>query len=229
MAILLQIDTTGPISSVSLTQFGALIHTEKEIKPNAHAQVITLLIQKALEKTQIPLNEIKAIALSSGPGSYTGLRIGSSTAKGLCLALEIPLISINTLDSLFEGIQELKPETDFDYFIPVLDARRMEVYLSIFNKSGIKLVDSKAWIIDEKTFEKYLESPSLFWGSGSEKLKSIYSHHPNAFFYPGFETLSSHFTKLAQKKFENSEFENLIDFEPFYLKEFYSTSKIHNS
>ncbi len=226
MSLILQIDTTGITTSVSLALNGKCVGTIEERMPNSHAQKITLLIQQLLLKHHYELKDLSAIAISKGPGSYTGLRIGSSTVKALCFALSIPLIAIDTLMAMqFEKWSSEKMPT-FDYFCPMLDAKRMEVYMALYDINGNMILPTQAKIMDENFFLPYIESKIIFFGNGATKLKPFYEKYSNAYFDLDFETSSAHLSALAIEAYQENRFENIVDFEPFYLKEFYSPTKI---
>ncbi|MDX1328521.1 MAG: tRNA (adenosine(37)-N6)-threonylcarbamoyltransferase complex dimerization subunit type 1 TsaB, partial [Arenibacter sp.] len=165
-------------------------------------------------------NDLSAIAVSKGPGSYTGLRIGVSAAKGLCFSLDLPLISVATLESL---AKQATPNT-YKYIIPVLDARRMEVYSAIFNTQGEQIRETKAEIIEEGHFMEYVEQgPVLLIGDGAEKCKELLDH-PNFTFETALPT-AQQMGELSYKKFKVGDFENVAYFEPYYLKDFILKTK----
>jgi len=223
MALILQIETATTSCSVSLAKDGNCLFTREANERNIHAEVITRFITEVFEYLNVDLNSIDAVAVSSGPGSYTGLRIGVSTAKGLCFALNKPLIAVDTLAAMAGGLlltgnfKELKDRL----YCPMIDARRMEVYTALFNNNGINLKPVSAEIIDENSFEQYLKDYKIvFFGDGAEKCKSVLSNKTNVFFVDDFINSASFLTGIAAEKFEKSDFVNLALFEPFYLKEF---------
>ena len=164
------------------------------------------------------MNELNAVAISSGPGSYTGLRIGTSTAKGLCYALDVPLIAIDTLSILAAQVNAINSERSL--LCPMIDARRMEVYCSVSDADGSVIQSIEAKIIDEKSFEGLLsERRIIFFGNGAEKCRSTITHN-NASFLTGITPSAGQLGLMAFAKFERREFEDLFQFEPFYLKEF---------
>ena len=172
------------------------------------------------------LKEIDAFALSQGPGSYTGLRIGSSALKGLCYALDKPLIAISTLQLMAEGLRGIV--SDSDWICPMIDARRMEVYQGIFDSSG-QIVDAeKALILEGSTYDQFLEEKKIiFAGSGAEKCSKII-HHKNALFIKEYHPLDKNMGATDLKAFEKKAFADIAYFEPEYLKEFYTSAKILN-
>ena len=164
------------------------------------------------------MGDVNAVAVSSGPGSYTGLRIGTSTAKGLCFALNVPLIAIDTLSILSAQVNSTNFERSL--LCPMIDARRMEVYCSVSDANGSVIQSIEAKVIDEKSFEELLnERRVIFFGNGAEKCRSVITHN-NAFFLTGITPSAIQLGSMAFGKFEKGEFEDLFLFEPFYLKEF---------
>ena len=188
---------------------------------NIHASQITLFIEEVMKKAGKNYSELDAIAVSKGPGSYTGLRIGVSTAKGLCFALDIPLISVDTLEAMAEGFKQTHPHIAPESLLcPMIDARRMEVYTAIFDMEGHSLESVNAKILDHQTFESYLSThPMVFFGDGAEKSRSLYVNCPNYKFVE-FENSASHLSSIALRKLLNDETEDVAYFEPFYLKDF---------
>lgn len=231
--MILQIETATTVCSVALAKDGRTIALKQVEQRNIHAEVITVFIEELLVETRARYADIDAIAVSCGPGSYTGLRIGISTAKGLCFALDKPLIAVETLESMAQGVIDdttilstfnLQPSTLL--LSPMIDARRMEVYTAIFNTKGENTVPTAAEIIDENSFADLLkEKPILFFGDGAEKCREVLGNNPNAHFLPGFTNSAAHLTKKAAEKFANKDFEDVAYFEPFYLKDFIAGKK----
>lgn len=181
----------------------------------SHAEKLHELIRQVVLEAKIELSQLKAIAVSKGPGSYTGLRIGVSAAKGLCFALDIPLISVNTLQSLALSVSIEKGNK-----IPLLDARRMEVYSQVFNEKTEKIREVKAEIITPESFSAYLNDQKVyFFGDGAEKCKEIIAHK-NAIFIDGKFPSSKEMSVISYEKYFKKDFEDVAYFEPFYLKEF---------
>ena len=219
MATILCIETATTNCSVALSVNGSVI-AFKEDNPNgsqkgySHAEKLHGYIEEVLSSGNILKSNLDAIAVSKGPGSYTGLRIGVSAAKGLCFALEIPLLSIPTLQSLSLQIEEKDT-----YVIPLLDARRMEVYSAVFS-SEEKIRETTAEIVDENSFLDYLnERKTVFIGDGVSKFKTLCSH-PNAEFIEDKLPSAKQMALLSEKKFKTNEFEDVAYFEPYYLKDF---------
>lgn len=183
----------------------------------SHAESLHLFIEEVITSAKIKLSQIDAIAVSMGPGSYTGLRIGVSSAKGLCFSLDKPLISVSTLESLS---LQVKIETGF--IVPMLDARRMEIYSAIFDANHNQIRDIQAQIIDESSFLDYLEKDKVYFiGTGVEKTKTIIKHK-NAVFIENKLPSANEMGLIAFNKYANKDFENVAYFEPFYLKDFIS-------
>ena len=187
----------------------------------SHAEQLTLFIIDIMKETQFTLSNINAISISKGPGSYTGLRIGTSTAKGLCYSLEIPLISISTLEAMAYNMA-LKEK--FELFCPMIDARRMELFSAIYNKENIQIRSVKADVVDEQTYKEYLIKEVLFFGDGALKCKDIINNK-NAHFLEGINPSASNLGVLSNKKFIKGDFEDTAYFEPYYLKDFIAGKK----
>ncbi|GAA4448426.1 hypothetical protein GCM10023189_06240 [Nibrella saemangeumensis] len=185
--------------------------------------MLTTLISDVVRHTGHELAQLGAIAVAKGPGSYTGLRIGVSTAKGLCFALEKPLLAVNTLAAMAEQIRAVFPA---NYLLcPMLDARRMEVYCAIADTTGRELLPTTAKIVDEHSFDEWLaEHPVVFFGDGAAKCRALLSQHANAIF-PDLDIRPSARTvgQLAAQAFADNQFEDVATFEPFYLKDFMVT------
>lgn len=219
---ILGIETSTRICSVALLHGKNVLRTESVQEKNAHASHLTLLIEKILKETATGLNKLNAVVVSKGPGSYTGLRIGVSTAKGLCYALNIPLISENTLHSMAKGMTAIhKGQKDNILYCPMIDARRMEVYCAIFDHQGNEIRETRAEIIDKHSFSDYLSNNILvFAGDGAEKCKSVLANIKNAVFPDHFEISADTLAETALQKFTDKQFEDTAYFEPYYLKDF---------
>lgn len=223
MALILLIDTTETRTSVGLADNGIILSYVEEESPNSHAQKITVFVQKVLDFAGKKLTDLEAVSLNSGPGSYTGLRIGSSTAKGLCLGLGIPLIAMNGLEVMAYGlIHEGKFPDQVELFCPILDARRMEVFMAVFDSNLNTVVPSSPKIIDQDSFFQNISPRTIFFGSGSSKLKSYLEGKSPAEFELEFKNSAINLRVLSENAFQENRFENLVDYEPLYLKEFYS-------
>jgi tRNA threonylcarbamoyladenosine biosynthesis protein TsaB len=216
LSIILNIETTTKNCSVSIAEKGEILAIKELNNGNySHAEVLHPFILDVLKEANLTSDKIDAVAVSKGPGSYTGLRIGVSAAKGLCFALDKPLISIDTLTSLSFSIT-----IEEGIIVPMLDARRLEVYASVFNEKHQKIREIKAEIIDENSFCEYLErSKVYFLGDGSQKCKEIITHK-NAIFIDAKFPSAQEMAKLSYEKYKISDIENVAYFEPFYLKDF---------
>lgn len=216
---ILQIESSTKNCSVALSKEGVTI-AYKEIAETGytHAENLHVFIDDILSKSDVTCHQLAAVAVSQGPGSYTGLRIGVSAAKGLCFALDIPLIALDTLEILSKKIV-----VEDGFVIPILDARRMEVYAAIFSSNGEVVLPVHSKIIDENAFSELDEKLHLL-GDGVLKCQGLLKK-ANIEFYPDILYPSAQeMSKLAYEKFKNKSFENVAYFEPFYLKEFYTGS-----
>lgn len=216
MAIILNIETATKNCSVSLAKNGEVLALKELNNGNySHAELLHQFINDCIAEAGVLKSEINAVAVSKGPGSYTGLRIGVSAAKGLCFALDIPLIAINTLEALSYATKIEK-----GCIVPMIDARRMEVYTAIFDEHHQEIAQTTAKIVNEDSFLNYLsEHKVYFLGDGAMKCKEIITHN-NAIFIDDKFPSASEMTRLSFKKFEQKQFEDVAYFEPFYLKDF---------
>lgn len=216
MAIVLCIETSTTNCSVAIAIDGEIKAIREENNQKySHAEKLHVFIDEILKEANLEKKQLNAVAVSKGPGSYTGLRIGVSAAKGLCFALDIPLISTFTLEVL---VQQIKCKDC--YIIPLLDARRMEVYSAVFNSEKKQIRETKAEILDENSFLEYMEArKTIFIGDGSNKFESL-CKHKNAVFYKDGIPSSADMALLAEAKYKISDTEDVAYFEPFYLKEF---------
>ena len=221
MTMILNLETATTNCSVSIARNGEIISLREDNSPNySHSEQLHIFIEEALKGASLTFKDISAVAVSKGPGSYTGLRIGVSAAKGLCFSLDLPLISVSTLESLaMQG-----HEKNYDFIIPVLDARRMEVYSAIFDAQGNRLRETKAEIINKDSFLEYAQKGSvLLIGDGAEKCRELLDH-PNFSFLTALPT-AKEMGELSYKKFKANDFENVAYFEPYYLKDFMLPTK----
>jgi tRNA threonylcarbamoyladenosine biosynthesis protein TsaB len=218
MALILSIETSTDTCSVSIHEGIALLaYLEIQIS-KSHSESLTLMIEQATKFSKRSLKDIDAIALSKGPGSYTGLRVGTSTAKGLAMALDKPLIAVNTLASMAQEVSTMNFTNA--HLVPMLDARRMEVYCSVFNSEMEEVIPTNALILDDNSFSEILEERSVvFFGDGSDKFMSL-TKSSNAFFVKGIVPKARNIGALALVMYEERKFENIHSFEPFYLKDF---------
>lgn len=219
MALILNIETATTVCSVSISKDDKSIAIKEINNGYTHAENLTIFIRDILSENNISLSELDAIAVSKGPGSYTGLRIGVSTAKGLCYTLNKPLIAINTLKSLTAGFIN-KKLTEKILFCPMLDARRMEVYCAVYDKELNEIKPTIAEIITGNSFEELLKDNTLvFFGDGAAKCKATLTHS-NASFIENVYPSAAYMTKLSEEAFNKKQFEDVAYFEPYYLKDF---------
>ena len=228
--IILNIDTATDQASVSLSGNGSVIGTLQNDSQKDHAAWIQMAINTLLHKHGYTMHQLEAIAVTAGPGSYTGLRVGMATAKGLCFALQIPLITINTLQVMANAAIDQWPLKAAEMqpplcFCPMIDARRMEVFTAVYNEALQEIVAPKAMILDELSFKEELNNRSLIcFGNGSFKWKMV-SRYPNVLFIDEKLDIAKSLAKLASGLYLSRNFANLAYAEPVYLKEFYSYIK----
>ena len=220
--IILQIDTATSVCSVALSRAGETIAVAELDEPNVHASKLTRLIEQVMKDASLQLSDLSAVAVSKGPGSYTGLRIGVSTAKGLCYGLEIPLIGIDSLHSLASGFLDQNPVLPENALLyPMIDARRLEVYLSVFDKNLALKQPTKAQILDSTYFDDVAgDIPLFLFGDGADKFEELFAGGATIHIVPGFKQSAAFLSRLAYQAFQDSKFEDVAYFEPFYLKDF---------
>jgi len=222
MGLILAIETSTVVCSVALFDGPLILGLQELYTEKSHSQFLTPMVGNVVDQAGYKLQALDAVAISMGPGSYTGLRIGTSTAKGLCFALDIPLISVNTLMAMVCGMN--KYNQNGKLLCPMIDARRMEVFSMVTNDKLKILEDTQAKVINELSYHQFLrEYEMLFFGNGSDKCKKILSKTPNAHFIKGVNPSASNIGDLAWEKYQNKKFEDLAYFEPFYLKSFRAT------
>lgn len=218
MSVILSLETSAKVCSVAIHEGTNLIATSEIHIEQSHASRLAILMEEVLKEVRIEKAQLQAVAVSSGPGSYTGLRIGTSTAKGLCYALNIPLISVGSLELL--AFQMRKKNEGHAYLCPMIDARRMEVYCLIMDSALTIVQPTEAKVIDEESFNDHLEKTKiLFFGDGSDKCRDKIKNK-NAEFVSGVYAKASELGLMAFEKLKKKETEDLVNFEPHYLKEF---------
>lgn len=227
MSLILQLETSTSVCSVSLSKEAEIISFREESEGRNHAALLTILIEKVLKDAKCHVKDLSAIAVSKGPGSYTGLRIGVSVAKGMSYALSIPLISVDTLKMMANGylIQnpDLQPMPDV-LLVPMIDARRMEVYSAIFTTKLEEARPVKAEIIDENSFQNEREKNQLvFFGDGAAKCSEVLTKE-RLTVDNNYTVSSRDMTSIAFEKYKLEDFEDVAYFEPFYLKDFIATT-----
>lgn len=228
MSRILHIETATHTCSVALSYGEMLISIRESHIDKSHASLLTVFIEDLFQETGIPAAELDAVSVSMGPGSYTGLRIGVSVAKGLAYSLGIPMLAVSTLKAMALGfLKRLEAEKNEDHtflLCPMIDARRMEVYLAMYDSKLETVKDTTALIIDKNSFLEKLERRRMFFfGSGAQKCESLINHK-NSFFNSEFLNSSKYMIPLALSQFKKKEFVDLAYFEPYYLKDFIATT-----
>ncbi len=220
MSNILLIETASKVCSVGLAEGNKIIALrEDKSMQYSHSTFLTTFIEEVVKEAGSAFHKLDAVSVSMGPGSYTGLRIGVSAAKGLCYALDIPLIAINTLQSLTAVAVE-SGNVHADFFVPMIDARRMEVYNAVYDNSLSEIRETSAEIIDENAFSDFLEKGKVaFFGDGAAKCRDVIKHS-NALFFDDIHPGVKGMLNFALEKFIQKQFEDLAYFEPFYLKDF---------
>lgn len=231
--LILHIDTATEVCSVALSRGSEILAIEESLNGNSHAKRLVPFIEKVLMETHIDKKQLDAIALSIGPGSYTGLRIGASTAKGLCYSLDLPLVTISTLKIIMTGARkeilagkiDIANTSDY-YFCPMIDARRMEVFTAFYDSTENIVEKVHSQIIEEDSFSNILqEKIVVFCGNGMPKCRDILTKNGNARFSEA-PISAVNMMDSALIKYQNEQFENVAYFEPFYLKEFIAAKPV---
>ncbi|MCU7614533.1 tRNA (adenosine(37)-N6)-threonylcarbamoyltransferase complex dimerization subunit type 1 TsaB [Chryseobacterium sp. GMJ5] len=223
---ILYLETSSKNCSVSISDGEKLLCLCEEVSENyKQSESLHTFVEWALEGAEISLQEINAICLGKGPGSYTGLRIGASSAKGFCYGLKVPLIAINSLESMIEPFLG----QNYDFIVPLIDARRMEVYTAVYDgKTGKEMASTEAKVLDESSFEEYKDKKVIFVGDGAKKAKEILQL-PEADFNENIYPSAQYLIKKALEKINEKDFEDIAYFEPFYLKDFHGVKKKRSS
>ena len=225
MATILNIETSTQVCSVALTSEGQILEHHENYDGQTHATLLSAYVKDALDYVRTRELKLDAIAVSMGPGSYTGLRIGLSEAKGLAFGMELPLIGVNTLQLLVVTtmFHNFFDEDDILY-VPMIDARRMEVYTACYNAALEAVVEPQAMILDENSFAELLKDHKVvFMGNGSDKARDVIKH-PNAVFIEGVKPVALEMTALAEKAWREKQFIDVAYSTPLYLKEFQATT-----
>ena len=218
MALILAIDTSTKVCSIALHQGGLEIGHQTYHLQKSHSSLLPVIIKQLLENTDFAFSDLDAVAVSAGPGSYTGLRIGTSTAKGLCFGLDIPLLAVDSLDSMYELVKPtVEPTT---YICPMIDARRMEVFCNLRDAAGVHVWESQPLILEQSSFDAFDQCQLLFIGDGAAKCEDFFSHKTNIRFQPLVYPNAYAVGQLLEDKFQTQQFEDLAYFEPDYLKEY---------
>ncbi len=230
MALILCIETATEVCSVALFRDETLVGIKESSARNVHSAMLTTFIDELVKSSGIHFSSLDAVAVSMGPGSYTGLRIGVATAKGLCYAIDKPMIAVPTLQAMAAGMtpppappqnREGSRGGIQTLICPMIDARRMEVYSAVYGMDNTEIREVRAEIIDASSFGEFLqEKRVIFGGDGAGKCKELLGNHPNAFFLDEFKASARSMIVFAAEKLRRNQFENLAYFEPFYLKDF---------
>jgi tRNA threonylcarbamoyladenosine biosynthesis protein TsaB len=222
MALILGIETSTDTCSVALGSNGIVLKELNNFEGNKHASQLQIMVKNVLEETGFNLSNLEAIAVSKGPGSYTGLRVGVSAAKGYAYALQIPVIALNSLVSMANKFI-IENQPDCDFIIPMIDARRMEVYSATYNKALTEIAPIRAQIVSFNTFDSIpLDTKAIFIGNGAIKCQELLQRP--SFTFLNFPCGASGLISLAELAYSKKDFENTAYFEPYYLKEFVGTS-----
>lgn len=233
MALILSIDTANPVAAICLGRDNKILATELNRSQKDHASFVQPAIDRVVNEAGFSLSELDAVAVTAGPGSYTGLRVGLASAKGLCFSLNKPLILINTLTAMAQTCRMLSESGNKYYYLPLIDARRMEVFASLFDQNIHEIIATAAFdltnldlssndLLNQLTLQKF---PIMVFGTGMQKFKSL---NPNGDFH--FSSIESQFelglNNLAQQHFLRHDFADIAYSEPFYFKPFFTTAKI---
>ncbi|TLP82254.1 tRNA (adenosine(37)-N6)-threonylcarbamoyltransferase complex dimerization subunit type 1 TsaB [Maribacter sp. ACAM166] len=223
MGLILNLETSSTNCSVCVARDGVILAMKELNSANySHAEKLHIFIEEVLLEASLKTQDLDAVAVSKGPGSYTGLRIGVSSAKGLCYALGIPLISVSTLKSI---ASQLNSNEEVAVIIPVLDARRMEVFSAVFDIQLNQVRETKAEVIDENSFKKYLSLKAVhFLGSGAEKIKGVFNQE-NTTYHCDVVPSAKQMAAISFEKYSTKQFEDVAYFEPYYLKDFMLQTK----
>lgn len=224
MTILL-LETATPVCSAVLERDGKTIAERHSNEPNAHSSKLAVFIDELIKESRVKISDLDAVCISSGPGSYTGLRIGVSSAKGICYALGIPLLAVPTLQNMASLFFARNKEYD-GLVCPMIDARRMECYTAIYSRDGI-VRNTTAEVIETGIYDEWLDKGLVtFIGDGAEKTKSVLGSHRNARYEPDFIVSAEGMTAIAEEKWRKGEVEDVAYFEPYYLKDFVAKKSV---
>ncbi|NOZ34158.1 MAG: tRNA (adenosine(37)-N6)-threonylcarbamoyltransferase complex dimerization subunit type 1 TsaB [Chlorobi bacterium] len=223
MALILNIESSTSVCSVCLAENGKKIAGKETNEQNAHSKILTVFIKDIFQERNLKVKNIDAVAVSKGPGSYTGLRIGVSVAKGIAYGADVPLISVSTLQNMAWGAKNVLNIQNDDLLAPMIDARRMEVYSQLLDPEIQPISDITAKIIDKNSFSEELQKHKIyFFGDGAAKCKEII-RHKNAVFIEDLYPSADYMIPFSKKAFFENKFEDVAYFEPFYLKNFIAT------
>ena len=219
---ILYLETSSKNCSVAISDGEKILCVCEEVSENyKQSESLHTFVEWALEGAELTMKDIEAVSLGKGPGSYTGLRIGAASAKGFCYGLKIPLVAVNSMESMIQPFLG----QNYDLIISLVDARRMEVYTAVYDgNTGKELIPTEAKVLDETSFQEFKDKKVLFLGDGAAKAKDILDL-PNAEFKTGIYPSAQYLVKKTLEKIQNKDFEDIAYFEPFYLKEFHGIKK----
>jgi tRNA threonylcarbamoyladenosine biosynthesis protein TsaB len=227
MALIVSLETSTKVCSVAVHKDGNLLSEYEFRVEKSHSKLITQAITFLMDGLGLKMSDLDAVAVSKGPGSYTGLRIGVSTAKGLCYALDKPLIAVDTLEAMARKVNKFNFNNAL--VCPMIDARRLEVYCALYNSKNETIVPVAAVILNESSFSEFMETGEvIFLGDGSAKFVPLVARADKAFFLQNENPSAEYVGIIAEEKFAAKQFEDVAYFEPFYLKDFISTGSIQN-
>jgi tRNA threonylcarbamoyladenosine biosynthesis protein TsaB len=233
MSNFLLIETATEVCSVALAVDGRIVDRKESKEGQNHAKMAAVFVDELLSTNKIRPSQLNAVAVSKGPGSYTGLRIGVSLAKGLCFASQVPLIAVGTLEAMASHIALHQEQYGLDagrekWYCPLMDARRMEVYYTLVDQEGQPVKEVSSEIVHEQSFQQELNGRQIvFFGNGAAKCRNIITH-PHAVFVDGISASAQFMLKLTQDAYNKKQFEDVAYFEPFYLKNFVATVSAKN-
>jgi len=223
MTLILSIESATPVCTVSLQDEDAIFLERFTLEENAHSRKLTVFIEEIMNECNYSFKQLDAVAVSEGPGSYTGLRIGVSAAKGICYGADKPLIAVSTLQAMAYGMHAHDEQANNNtLYCPMIDARRMEVYAAIYDHKNRLMRKVQPDILDEDTYIEYIEGGYriVFAGNGAEKSKLLYESFPNVVYLNDFRVSANFLGKIALQKHQQKEYADTAYFEPFYLKTF---------
>jgi tRNA threonylcarbamoyladenosine biosynthesis protein TsaB len=226
MATILNIETSTAICSAALSKDGKIIGIQESSEPNVHAEKLAVFIRALMEEATLPYAALDAIAVGTGPGSYTGLRIGTSTAKGLCYALDKPLLAIPTLKAMALASATIIQRNDI-WYCTMIDARRLEVYTGLYDYTGKQITPVEAKILNESSFSELLNTSEIaFSGDGMPKMKALLTDTSRCIWLDEVYASAKNMIPLSEEYYMKKQFSNVAYYEPFYLKDFVAGKKI---
>jgi len=224
MGLILNIETTTFICSVALSKNGEAISLKENKQNLQHGRLLTVFINQILKENKIQAIDLDAVAISAGPGSFTGLRIGTAVAKGFCYATGIPLIAINTLEALVQAVIPIYKNEKNTLFCPIINLRGVEIHAALFNKNNQLILEPSIIQLHKESFSSFLKKHKIyFFGTGFGKCKQFLTTHSNAKFLPNINASAAYMSELSEKTFNQKKFQDIAYFSPNYLKDFVPT------